>query len=33
MNFYIEVKNPEVIERRFIGGIKNLLTRKGNTNF
>jgi predicted ABC-type ATPase len=24
---------PEVIERRYIRGIKNLLTRKGNTNF
>ena len=26
-------ENPEVIERRFIGGIKNLLTQSGNTNF
>ena len=24
---------PEVIERRYIRGINNLLTRKGNTNF
>jgi predicted ABC-type ATPase len=26
-------ENPEVIERRYLRGIKNLLTRKGNTNF
>ena len=26
-------ENPEVIERRYIRGIKNLSTRKGNTNF
>jgi predicted ABC-type ATPase len=24
---------PEVIERRYIRGIKNLFTQKGNTNF
>jgi predicted ABC-type ATPase len=26
-------ENPEVIERRYIRGIKNLSTQKGNTNF
>jgi predicted ABC-type ATPase len=26
-------ENPEVIETRYLRGIKNLLTREGNTNF
>jgi hypothetical protein len=33
MNCYIELKNPEVIERRYLRGIKNLLTQKETQTF